>query len=239
MRGVVLGLILVFGLWAGALAASPPGPPARGGRLTVLRLRQSAERRLPRDRLKAVLRVEKEDAKPQKVAAAINGAMAQALSLARKIPGIEAETGSYSIYEERPQAGPAFWRGAQELILAGEDAEALLRLTGRLQAAGLLMSSLDYELSPEAVRRAEGDLTSHALSGLRRRARSIAEQLKMKVLRIRDLRVGNAELGGAPRPVFRAALAAAKAMPAPIAAPGRAMVRVTVKAEILLAPASP
>jgi hypothetical protein len=58
--------------------------------------------------------------------------------------------------------------------------------------------------------------------------------MHLAVLRYRDLRVGNAETGGRPVPRF-AAMAAAP----PVAEPGEAVIRVTIDAEVLLAPPRP
>ena len=81
---------------------------------------------------------------------------------------------------------------------------------------GSLMSSLGYEVSPETVRGAEKDLTAEALAGLDRRAAAIADRLHLRVLRYRDLQVGNAETGDGPMPRF-----AAMAMAAPVGAARR------------------
>ncbi len=245
MKGFALALALFLASAPAGLAARPadpppPPPPPPGPAMTVLTLRQTAEKRVVRDRLKAALRVEKEGADPQAIAAAINTDMAHALALARKVLGVEAETGSYSIYKVEPQNAPAFWRGDEWLTLTGTDTGALLKLAGKLQAAGLLMDSLAYEVSPDTVRSVEDDLTASALLGLNRRAQLIAKELEMRVVGYRDLHVGSAETGAPPMPMFRGvALQAAKVMPPPVAAPGRARVRVTVKADILLAPRHP
>lgn len=244
IAGLAFALFLAGPAWAAPsaapflLAGRKEEPPAPGPAVTVLHLRQSAEKRVARDLLNAALRVEKTGADPQAIAAAINGEMAKALALSRKVLGVEAATGSYAIYRENPGMTPPRWRGDEALILSGRDAHALLRLAGRLQAAGLLMTSLSYAVSPASLRAVENDLTEKALLGLDRRARRIAKELQMRVLRYRDLRVGNAGTGGMPRPIFAAQLAA-KAMPAPAAAPGRARVRVSVEADILLAPRRP
>ncbi len=55
--------------------------------------------------------------------------------------------------------------------------------------------------------------------------------MHLSVLRYRDLRVGNAETGDGLTPRF-----AAMAMAAPVAEPGKAVIRVTVAAELLLGP---
>ena len=202
--------------------------------LTVLHLSQTAERNVLRDLLRIELRVEETGADPLAIQSGINSRMAAALDRAHKIQGVRVETGSYSVGEERPQSGPSRWRGTQSLILTGKDADAALKLAGALQSDGLLMSSLVYEASPEIVRGAEEDLTAEALAALDRRAASIADRMHLAVRGYRDVHVGNAETGGRPIPRFAAA-----AMAAPVAEPGESTIRVTIEAELMLAPTRP
>ena len=202
--------------------------------LTVLHLSQTAERNVLRDLLRIELRVEETGADPLAIQSGINSRMAAALDRAHKIQGVRVETGSYGVGEERPQSGPSRWRGTQSLILTGKDADAALKLAGALQSDGLLMSSLVYEASPEIVRGAEEDLTAEALAALDRRAASIADRMHLAVRGYRDVHVGNAETGGRPIPRFAAA-----AMAAPVAEPGESTIRVTIEAELMLAPTRP
>jgi predicted secreted protein len=160
--------------------------------------------------------------------------MLAALDRARQVQGVRVETGSYNVGEERPQNGPARWRGSQSVILTGKDADSILKLAGVLQSDGLSTSSLTYEVAPETVRGAEEDLTAEALAALDHRAASIADRMHLAVVRFRDVRVGNAETGGRPVPRL-----AAMAMAAPVAEPGEATVRVTIEAELLLAAPRP
>jgi uncharacterized protein len=201
---------------------------------TVLHLSQTAERKVIRDLLRIELRAEETGADPLALQAAINRRMASALDRVRQVQGVEVETGSYAVADETPQNGPSRWRASQSLILTGKAADAELKLAGVLQSDGLLMSSISYEVSPEAVRGAEEDLTAEALAGLAQRASSIADRVHLSVLRYRDLRVGNAETGGQPMPRF-----AAMAMAAPVAQSGEAEIRVTVSADLVLGPPHP
>ncbi|HTV46206.1 MAG TPA: SIMPL domain-containing protein [Stellaceae bacterium] len=222
---LLLGLLLVAPVAALAQTTQPP---------TVLHLSQTAEQTAVRDVLRVELRIEDTSTDPVAVQAAINRRMSAALNRARRQQGIAVETGTYAVDEEQPQPpqrGPARWRGSQSLILQGKDADAVLKLARALQSGGLLMSSMSYEVSPETVRGAEADLTAEALADLAERAADIADRLHLKVLRYSELRVGNAESGAAPTPRF-----AAMAMPAPVAAPGEATIRVTVTAALLLGP---
>jgi uncharacterized protein len=225
---------------AAALIALPAAPvlaaaPAPAAAPTVLHLTQQAERRLARDRLHVEMRAEKTGGNPQAVEAAINALMAKALAEARGTAGVEVATGSYAVYRSAPADRPPQWTGQQSLTLTGGDFGLLLKLAGRLQAAGLVMSNLNYDVSPKTVRGAEDALTAEALAGLRRRAAAIAQQLHLTVVGYRDLTVGNAETEGGPRPLF-AMQAKAAAMPAPVGAAGEATATVTVSAELLLAP---
>jgi predicted secreted protein len=202
--------------------------------MTVLHLSQTAERSVVRDVLRIELRVEETGADARSVQAAINRRMAAALDRVRQVQGVRVETGSYNVGEERPQNGPSRWRGNQMVVLTGKDADSMLKLAGALQSDGLSTSSLSYDTAPETVRGAEEDLTAEALAALDHRAALIAERMHLAVVRFRDVRVGNAETGGRPIPRF-----APMAMAAPVAEPGEAMVRVTIEAELLLAPPRP
>jgi predicted secreted protein len=229
MRATRTGFLLAAGFilcWAGTAVAQ-----GTEQQTTVLHLSQTAERMVLRDLLRIDLRVEETGADPLAIQTAINRRMAAALDRAHQVQGVRVETGSYGVGEERPQSGPSRWRGSQSLILRSTAADAALKLAGALQSDGLLMSSMDYEASPETVRGAEEDLTAEALAALDRRAASVAGHMHLAVLRYRDLRVGNAETEGRPVPRFAVAAMAA----APVAEPGEATIRVTIEAELLLA----
>lgn len=242
MRAVFLGLVLGLGLPVAGLAAPPadPPPPPHGPSepaATVLHLRETAEKSLVPDRLRLEIRVEENGADPRALQTAINRQMAAALQKARQAAGIEVETGNYGMFQDEPPNAPPHWRGSQSLILSGEDAQQILKLAGQLQSDGLLISSLAYEVSPEVLRGTQEDLTAEALAALDRRAAAIADRLHLRVLHYRNLTVGNAESG--PPPMMLQATAAMKAMPAPVAAPGRTQIRLTITASVLLGPPHP
>jgi predicted secreted protein len=230
MRARVL-LAIAVALFASAQALAQDAEQ----RTTVLHLSQTAERSVIRDLLRIELRVEETGPDARSVQGAINRRMAAALDRARQVQGVRVETGFYNVGEERPENGPARWRGSQSVILTGKDADSLLKLAGVMQSDGLSTSSLSYGTAPETVRGAEEDLTAEALAALDHRAASIADRMHLAVVRFRDVRVGNAETGG--RPVLQRI--AGMAMAAPVAEPGEATVRVTIEAELLLAPPRP
>jgi predicted secreted protein len=232
MRATSAGPLLAIGLSLCAAGTALAQPAEQ--QMTVLHLSQTAERSVLRDLLRIDLRVEETGADPLTIQSSINRRMATALDRAHQVQGVQVETGSYGVSEERPQSGPSHWRGSQSLILRSKVADAALKLAGALQSDGLLMSSMAYEASPEIVRGAEEDLTAEGLAALDRRAASIAGHMHLAVLRYRDLRVGNAETEGRPIPRFAAA-----AMAAPVAEPGEATIRVTIEAQLLLGAARP
>jgi predicted secreted protein len=226
MRAIAAGFYLAIGF---ILCAASAAMAQAIDQTTVLRLSQTAEHNVLRDVLRINLRVEETGADPLAIQSSINRRMAAALDRTHQVQGVRVETGSYGVSEERPQSGPSRWRGTQSLILTSKAADIALKLAGSLQSDGLLMSSIGYEASPETVRGAEEDLTAEALAALDRRAGSIAERMRLAVLRYRDLHVGNAETEGRPAPRFAAA-----AMAAPVAEPGEAVIRVTIEAELVL-----
>lgn len=233
MRRILFALIVLGGGFAG-----PPVALAQDAeqRATVLHLNQSAERMVTRDLLHLELRVEEAGADPRTLQGAINRRMAAAVDRGKQAEGVQVETGSYRVGEERPANRPATWRGSQSLILKSKNADAVLKLAGMLQSDGLVMSSLSYEVSHETLQSAQDDLTAAALDALRLRAESVAGSLHLAVLRYRDLRVGNAETEGRLMPRVAGMMAATAA---PVAEPGEAVIRVTVEAELLLAPSRP
>jgi predicted secreted protein len=220
--------------WAQAAGAAPSDSNA-----TVLHLVERGERMVKRDRLAAELRVEACDADPARLQAEINRRMATALASAKAIAAITVTTGGYHVYPLAADGAGANanprWQGTQSLLLQSRDAAALLNLLGTLQQQGLLLSSLTYELTPEAARAVEDELTKEALVRLRQRAERVADDLGMTVARIRDLQIGNAE-GAQPTPRAFLASRSRDAAPAPVAEAGDATVSVSVSGEVLLAP---
>ncbi|HEY5209806.1 MAG TPA: SIMPL domain-containing protein [Stellaceae bacterium] len=232
------GLAVAVWLLAIPALADEPAP-------TLLHLNQTAERGVTRDRLTVALRVEASGRDPRAVQAEVNRRMGAALAKARAVTAVETATGGYESYQSTPTGadgkptGPAQWHTVQELSLRARDFAAALALAGQLQADGLLISDMRFDVAPDTLHAQEQSLTDEALNALRARARHIAETLGLKVARFRTLNVGNATLpGGGPRPMLmmRAGGGAPAPMP-PAAAAGDATVTVSVNAEITLEPA--
>lgn len=216
-----------------APAAAQPASASRP--TTLLHLTETAERSVPRDRLRVVLAAELTDRDAAKVQAEINRRMNKALTRIKATPGIAVDTQGYNVYEERGEHGPSRWHGSQSLSLTAEDFAKLLTLVGALQQDGLVVKGLAPELSRAARRGVEDQLTDEALARLKARAAHIAARLGAKVESYRELRIGN--LGVPPSPLrAMAVMAEARAPLPPVAEAGEATVSVTVSAEIVLSP---
>jgi len=231
LRKYSFTVLMLVALAAPAVAQAPLVP----GNVPVLHLTETAERTVPRDRLRVELAAEITDPDAQKLQAEINRRMTAALARIKAVPDIAVETNGYNVYQEHPDKAPPRWRGSQSVALTAKDFAALLALAGALQQEGLVMTGLAPELSREARQSAEDELTDVALARLKIRADRIAASLGTKVDLYRDLRIGNASN---PQPLMRAMAVTgglSQSAPAPVAVPGEAQVSVTIQADIVLA----
>ena len=218
-------------------AAERP-PATESSRVTILKLEETVSREVPRDRLRAELALETSAAEPVQAQRELNARMQAVLPLTRDVPGVKVESGSYSTYADRSDKRAVVWRARQSIALTGGDAETVLDLTGKLQQKGLALVQLAYELTPEAARLTETELTTAALQRLRLRADKAAQDIGMNFAAWTMIEVGTAVPGFQPRPMMRAATMAGGAaqFPTPVAEPGTAQVQVTVRAEANLVP---
>lgn len=205
---------------------------------TVLQLSAAAERAVPRDRLRTTLRAEVTDADPLKVQAEINKRMNKALERARGASGVKAETGGYSIYSFVDQNKNTQWRGSQFVSVVSTDFDAVLAVARDLQASGLLMSGMGFDLTPEAYQKLKDELEAEAVAKAVARGRALAKAAESSVIRFRVIRVG--EPSGyrppGPMPKMMEARMSAAPMQAPAAEAGEETVRVNVEAEVVINP---
>ena len=230
-------LLAVFALLAAAPAGAQPHHPHHADEdLTNLRLVETAQRTVKQDRLRAMLRAEVTGPDARRVQAEINRRMTAALDRAKTVTSIRVETGSYSLYEERQPSGGTTWRGQQSLALIGTEFNDVLALAGELQQGGLVFSGMQFELRPETARAYEDELTSEAIQRLKERGDKVAAGMGLKVVRVRELSVGNVQ-GDQPRPPIRMRMEAAPASAAPpVAEAGDQIIQISVQAEIVLGP---
>lgn len=218
------------------LAGAPLVPSAQETDATRLVLSETATREVEQDTLVARLTARAEAGTARAAQADVNAAMTAAIEKTETVEDLERATGVYRVHQRRDREGePTGWVAEQELRLTSEEAAPLLALVGELQEDGLLLNGLAYELSREARRALQDELTTEALDAIEARAERVAEAMDMAVRRFATLRVGNV---GEVRPVrpFLQARAADAEMAAPTALPDRETVDVTIEAEVELAP---
>jgi uncharacterized protein len=224
LSGLFLALLVAWPA-AGAFAQAP---------LTRLYLQESASREVEQNVLVATVQAHAEAASPAQAQAAVNEAMAAAVERVRAEPGIRAATGSYSVYQRHDRDNrPVGWVAEQDLRLTSQDPAALLELTGSLQATGLNLVGLGWQVDEKTRRKVQDELTIAAIATLRQRAQAIAASVDMQVANIDTLRVGGAMEG--PRPMMMRAEAMTDAPP-PTALPDLETIQSHVEAELVLAP---
>jgi len=225
--GLIIITVLAFA--APALADEP----AR----TKLVLSATATREVEQDTLVGVLSAHAEAASARAAQATVNRMMTAAVETARAVASVRAASGGYRVHQQYDKDGrPGAWVADQDLRLTSREAAPLLELVGTLQADGLNVNGLSYQLSAEARRALEDELTVEAIQTLRSRADRVATSMGMRVLAITTLQVGEAPGQPPIRPMFRATLAEAAPSPPPVALPDLETVSASVSAELVLVP---
>jgi predicted secreted protein len=223
---VVAGLAAVH--LARAADADPPSVP-------VVTLSASATANVPNDRMYAWLRAEAEGADPARAAADVNARMAKALARAKAVAGIDAAISGYTSYQvSEPKQSPR-WRIAQTLSLEGADFAAMSALVSKLQGEDLLLlSGMNFAVSPEARRKAEDSLTQQAIKAWQQRARNAAQGFGHTSWRTGRVTVQTGD-HGKPQPMMRGAGVAYATSAPPVAVEGgNTDVTVTVSGEAVL-----
>lgn len=169
--------------------------------------------------------------------AAVNQAVAKALTAARAVPGVVATTGGYNSYSSTPDGHtkPQF-TAQQDFTLVqpatdGVPDKDFTDLLAKLQADGLLLNGLSGGLSQAGQDKAQRAAIRDALTQLRTQADDIAAALHKKVGELKTLHVNT---GGGPVPPMPRMMALAAAAPAPQSAPEKVTVTANVTAEIEL-----
>ena len=216
-----------------ALAANAGDIPGK----TEIQLSQQATREMARDRLRAVLRIEGKGHNGRQIQADINKRMAAALDRIKQVPNVAAATGSYTVYRDYTSKDTELWQANQTLSLSSEDFDAVLNLVGDLQNSGLLMSEMQFFLAPETLAAAQDDLTAAALTALRARAQSVAQDLGMNIEHYKVITIGNAQedRGDARSRKAGAATVVTGKAPPPAVQAGDATVTLAVSATVILA----
>lgn len=209
-----------------SLAADPPPAP-------VVTLTAAATASIPNDRMYAWLRSETDNADPARAAAEVNAKMAKALARAKVVSGIEVTTSGYSSYPMTDKQNVTRWRVAQTLNLEGGDFAAMASLVSKLQADDLLvLSGMNFAVSPDARRKAEDALTLQAIKAWQARAQSAARGFGSATYRTGKVTIQTGE-PMRPQPMMRMAAAAGGAPPVNVEG-GDTEVTVSVVGEAVL-----
>lgn len=230
MSSMRIGAAAALALLAGAGAARAE---------TLLRLAETATVMVQPDELAADLAAQASAATPQEAQARVNAAVTAALAIVRDAQGVTVATGRYSVWQVREPPHPGqsaarpaeMWQASQVVTLRSADGSATLALVGRLQAQGLAVQSLGWQVSPAGSRRARDEARRRALGALRARCEVAAKLLGLRFEEFRSVDL-NPESAPVPRP--RALMAAA--MPTPNALAEAVPISATVTAEAALAP---
>jgi predicted secreted protein len=230
---VGLSVLIVAALSAPALAQDAAGDQNESTRIV---LSETAVREVEQDTLVAMLTARGEAEAPREAQNQVNQAIQGALEAASGAEDIRRSTGGYRVYQQRDREGqPIGWIAEQDIRMTSREPAPLLDLVGELQDAGLLLRGLSYELSREARKALEDELTDDALGRLRERAERVAGSLGAEVDRVAVLRLGGVD---SPPPVMprmmEMSARAEEAMAPPAALPDLETVSVRVEAEVLL-----
>jgi predicted secreted protein len=200
----------------------------------ILTITSSATTAVANDRMHAVLRAEAENAEAAQAANDVNARMARARSRAKGVAGVDARTAGYSSYQISEQNRPLRWRVTQSLVLEGADFVALSSLVSKLQGTdGLLLSGLEFTVSPGARREAEDALTEQAIRSWQQRAQQAARAFGASTYRAGRVTIQASDFGP-PRPLYKAGVAVAASV-APVSVEGGTTdVTVTVSGEAIL-----
>ena len=201
----------------------------------VVSLSASATASVPNDRVYAWLKAEVDNADPARAAADVNIRMSRALARAKAMTGVEAATSGYSSYQITDKNQPTRWRVAQTLTLEGSDFAARAALVAKIQADDMLvLSGMNFAVSPEARRRAEDSLTQQAIRAWQLSAQNAAAGFGFQTWRMGKVAIQTGDFAR-PTPMFRQGVSAmaASAPPVTIEA-GNTDVTVTVSGEAAL-----
>jgi uncharacterized protein YggE len=224
------GILMVLLGMAQAKAAAP----------TVLTVSANGSNTVDPDQMVASLDVQSSAASAAQAQAGVNREMKQALAAARGTAGVTATTGDYSVYQNSPDSGSAakpVYQASQTLALSmaapdGIPPAAFTSLVGQLQSQGLLLNTLDGNLSAAGQEAANQGAIDDALHQIQAQAAAVAARLGEHVGRFQSLSVNL----NSPGPIMRAPMMMAAAAPPPQAAPGEVTIQADVTATIELTP---
>lgn len=188
-------------MWAGAVGAQTLPAPQN-----VVSLSATASVEVVRDWLTVAFSTTREGSDAAAVQAQLKQALDAALAEARKAakPGLlEVQTGQFSLQPRySPKAGTVNgWQGSAELIVEGRDAQAIARLSGRINT--LTIARTGFSLSREARLKVESDVAAQAIERFRARAETVSRQFGFAGYTLREVAVNTEGSMQPPQPMYR------------------------------------
>jgi uncharacterized protein YggE len=206
---------------------------------TVLNLSANGSNSVAPDRITAALAAQFSAPEAARAQDQVNRAMAQVLAAAKAVSGVTAATGDYSVYQNTPDGSQKpVYQASQNVTLVmaapgGTPPAAFTALVGQLQQKGLLLNSLDGDLSTKAQEAAQQGAIDDAIRQIQAQAQAVATLLGEHVGKIQTLNVNINTPGPVAFAVPKMMMAAAAP---PQAAPGPVSVQANVNATITLTP---
>jgi len=206
----------------------------------ILSISATERREVEQDLLVATFQYSANDLEAREVQNEINKAMKEALDLIKKDDRVKVNTGTYNVYERTEQrTKERKWYGSQSVTIKSKNADAVLKLSGKLQDMKFNTSGLSYTLDPKTAVSVQDSLMEDALKQLQTRANRAAKALGKSSAELRDVNVNG---GGIPHQSRHHARSMAvmesmdSAMAAPVAASGESTITLTVNARAILKP---
>jgi uncharacterized protein len=209
---------------------------------TVLNVSANGSNTVDPDQIVASLSVQSSSQTAAKAQAEVNREMQQALAAARAVAGVTPTTGDYSVYQnssDNSSTAKPVYQASQNLALSmaapsGNPPASFTALVGQLQSQGLLLNTLDGNLSAEGQAAASQGAINDAIHQIQAQAAAIAATLGEHVGKFQSLNVNV----NSPGPVMRTApmMMMAAAAPPPQAAPAKVTIQANVSATIELTP---
>jgi len=204
----------------------------------ILSLDAQASVDVPQDVIHITLFYEQQAGDAAQLADTLNQRTAQTLRDANATDhtGVTLHTGQLSVSPSTDRDGKiSGWRGRSELVLESHDFAAAAKLAGRLNSE-MQVSNVNFSLSPEAQRAAQGKLSGEAIASFRQQAQAAAQAFGYSAYVVREVNLSRNN-NNLPRPMMmmasRMAGGSAPAESIPVEA-GNETVTVSVSGSIVM-----
>lgn len=156
----------------------------------LVSLGSEARQEVANDWMHAVLALEVQDRDPARLGQMVNREIQQTLAKAGNFPEVRLQSQGYQTLPQNDERGRhTGWRAQARFLLEGADFARLGALIGALQASGLVVQGIGFEVSPERRLEVEDALVKEAIAAFRHRAEITRQALGAARFRVVDLQV--------------------------------------------------